>query len=340
MVREARTVGAPFDEDALESAGYLFPDASHMYDATDPANSAPLNIPHIAVADSSYPEGTAPGTPEHCNWKEQHASDDDTGLLEHLRKRREHVHHHLHTASTAGVIHDALSFNAGTPHSGVLSWRFMEYMPFRRMDLKEDGTWAPIRFPLPMGEVRDIPRDAVVHNSALRRMRAHDRRGNGDVAEKQTKQDGAAAQDGKKANTALRSYRPGNLIVGGGGRGVRFAPEHYGIGEWKILREEGDPVGECWVRGDADVVCERDHTGREKGKTTVEGAAEAGGGHERALGNEKNRESDTSDHAERGGAGRVGGIKFAGNYNGAEHSRSEKWKGSAKDRARKLSLWM
>jgi hypothetical protein len=43
-------------------------------------------------------------------------------------------------------------------------------------------------------------------------------------------------------------YRPGNLIIGGGGRGVRFAPAEYGIGKWKILREEGDPVGECWVR--------------------------------------------------------------------------------------------
>jgi hypothetical protein len=44
------------------------------------------------------------------------------------------------------------------------------------------------------------------------------------------------------------SYRPGNLIVGGGGRGVRVAPPEFGIGSWKLLREEGDPVGECWVR--------------------------------------------------------------------------------------------
>jgi hypothetical protein len=44
------------------------------------------------------------------------------------------------------------------------------------------------------------------------------------------------------------TYRPGNLIIGGGGRGVRFASSEYGIGKWKCLREEGDPVGEVWVR--------------------------------------------------------------------------------------------
>lgn len=44
------------------------------------------------------------------------------------------------------------------------------------------------------------------------------------------------------------NYRPGNLIVGGGGRGIRLAPLEYGMGEWKLLREKGNPVGECYVR--------------------------------------------------------------------------------------------
>lgn len=43
-------------------------------------------------------------------------------------------------------------------------------------------------------------------------------------------------------------YRPGNLIVGGGGRGVRRAPEHYGVGSWKVVHEEGDVVGEAYVK--------------------------------------------------------------------------------------------
>ncbi len=86
------------------------------------------------------------------------------------------------------------------------------------MDLRDDGSWRPIRWPLPCGEVRDIPANARVHGSVIRRMQ----------------------QDA--------TYRPGNLIVGGGGRGVRLAPEQYGIGEWVCAEREGCPVGEVWVR--------------------------------------------------------------------------------------------
>lgn len=94
----------------------------------------------------------------------------------------------------------------------------MEYLPFRRMDLQPDNSWKSISWPLPKGEVRDIPNGAWIHISALRRMESHP------------------------------DYRPGNLIVGGGGRGSRKAPERYGIGSWKALREEGDPVGEVIIR--------------------------------------------------------------------------------------------
>jgi hypothetical protein len=94
----------------------------------------------------------------------------------------------------------------------------MERMPFRRMDLQDDGTWKSISWPLPRGEVRDMPDDAVIHNSVFRRMQANP------------------------------DYRPGNLICGGGGRGVRQAPKHLGMGKWKVLREEGDWVGEVYVR--------------------------------------------------------------------------------------------
>lgn len=69
-----------------------------------------------------------------------------------------------------------------------------------------------------MGEVRDLPHEAWIHNSAIRRMQSDEK------------------------------YRPGNLIIGGGGRGVRTAPAEFGIGKWKVLREEGDPVGEVMVR--------------------------------------------------------------------------------------------
>jgi hypothetical protein len=111
-----------------------------------------------------------------------------------------------------------LQLNNGASAMGVFSWNMMEYMPFRRMDLCEDGSWKAITWPLPKGETRDMPANAIVHGSAIRRMIADE------------------------------SYRPGNLIVGGGGRGMRHAPAEMGIGRWVATREEGHAVGECFVR--------------------------------------------------------------------------------------------
>ncbi|KAB8072985.1 hypothetical protein BDV29DRAFT_158011 [Aspergillus leporis] len=123
----------------------------------------------------------------------------------------------LHGSST-GVIHDCLKFGNGLPPLSVLSWRIMEYLPFRRMDLQEDGSWKPIRWPLPCGEVRDIPDDAQIHVSAIRRLKKD------------------------------QNYRPGNLIIGGGGRGVKRADEKHGIGDWVVMKYHGDSVREVYVR--------------------------------------------------------------------------------------------
>ncbi|KAE8145098.1 hypothetical protein BDV25DRAFT_165405 [Aspergillus avenaceus] len=129
--------------------------------------------------------------------------------------------------SSGGLLHDCLEFGSGLPALSVLSWRLMEYLPFRRMDLQKDGSWKPIRWPLPCGEVRDIPSDAQIHVSALRRMYSDP------------------------------NYRPGNLIVGGGGRGVKKAPERYGTGKWEAKSHEGDPVREVYVRKELPEICFR-----------------------------------------------------------------------------------
>jgi hypothetical protein len=63
-----------------------------------------------------------------------------------------------------------------------------------------------------------MPDEAKVHHSAIKRMEADP------------------------------NYRPGNLILGGGGRGVKKAPAHAGIGEWVLAAREGDLLGECYVR--------------------------------------------------------------------------------------------
>ncbi|KAK2758967.1 hypothetical protein FQN54_003065 [Arachnomyces sp. PD_36] len=129
-----------------------------------------------------------------------------------------HFRHALEIASTRGHIHDSLKSGGPITRLSAFSWNVMEYLPFRRMDLQPDGSWKPIRWPLPCGEVRDIPHDAQIHRSAILRLHADE------------------------------NYRPGNLIVGGGGRGVRKAPEHAGIGEWEVHQNEGDDVRETFVR--------------------------------------------------------------------------------------------
>ncbi|EXJ91016.1 hypothetical protein A1O1_04123 [Capronia coronata CBS 617.96] len=128
-----------------------------------------------------------------------------------------HFLQHLEDCSSHGLVHDCLEIDHGLTWGDVFFWRIMEYLPFRRMDLHH-GKWRAIRWPLPMGETRDIPADAHIHNSVIKRMQA------------------------------CTDYRPGNLIVGGGGRGVRKAPEKYGIGEWVPHSFEGDPVRETLVR--------------------------------------------------------------------------------------------
>lgn len=142
---------------------------------------------------------------------------DDDGDEDH-EKKHEHFHNAIRESGCTGFMHDCLEFGGGLPPMSVLSWKLMEYLPFRRMDLRPDGSWKPIRWPLPAGETRDIPADAKIHNSVIKRMQEDE------------------------------NYRPGNLIIGGGGRGVKKAGKEYGIGQWKVSAHEGDPIREVYVR--------------------------------------------------------------------------------------------
>lgn len=201
MVREAQKAGLRFDPDKVQEMKCGW-NVSYDEDEGGPPEN------HAYSYDSNVPEVqiTADGSPRRPQKDE------------HFHSAKSKFHGHLQAAATQGVIHDCLQFKNGTAPLGVIAWNFMEHLPFRRMDLQKDSTWKSIRWPLPMGEVRDIPDSAWIHTSALRRMEANE------------------------------NYRPGNLIVGGGGRGIRVAPAKYGLGEWDIHREAGDPVGECMVR--------------------------------------------------------------------------------------------
>jgi hypothetical protein len=200
MVREAQKAGLIFIPQKMKELDCLYVEAVEK--------QAPINVtavPQIEVNDNPI---SPTETIEKTGGPTDAETDVNAEFLEVLQSSCAHAR-----------IHDCLDFGSGISATSVLSWRIMEYLPFRRMDLQKDGSWKPIRWPLPMGETRDIPDDVKIHNSVVRRMKADP------------------------------NYRPGNLICRrAGGRGRRKAPKDLGMGEWELLKGEGHPVEEVWVK--------------------------------------------------------------------------------------------
>lgn len=208
MVQEAQRAGLHFDERKLKEFECLEEVGGHdMY----------------GMGSSFFGQSGDLAPPEHPSADEITGVDSEN-LQRQQRQPQEQsasslsFHSALHLSSTSGHIHDCLEFDAGISTFSVMLWRVIEYLPFRRMDLQPDGSWKPIRWPLPCGEVRDIPDDAHIHSSAIKRLLTD------------------------------TNYRPGNLILGGGGRGTKRAPEDAGVGEWVVVKGEGHPVQETYIR--------------------------------------------------------------------------------------------
>lgn len=153
---------------------------------------------------------------------EHRAADLDVESKENERVSRERAdfEYAFWSAATNGQLHDNLQYGHGEPWLTVLSWRMVECLPFRRLSLQEDGSWKPVRWPLPLGERRDIPGDATIHASAMRRM---------DVNSK---------------------YRPKNLIRWGKGKEKekeKGGDETAG-GQWEVCAHHGCPLRETYCR--------------------------------------------------------------------------------------------
>lgn len=204
IVREASKAGLNFDMDKVAEIGCVA-DAPPPLGAQGPEMASRPAKPDIRVNDE---RDGGQATPRAA----QSSPETDEKGAGHTSP----FHDMMHRAHTS-YIHDSLVYGGGLGAMAVAAWNFMEWLPFLRMDLQLDGSWKPIRWPLPRGEVRDIPPNVRVHGSVIRRLNDE-------------------------------TYRPGNLIIGGGGRGTRKAPAEYGIGEWVCVAEHGDPVGEVWVK--------------------------------------------------------------------------------------------
>ncbi|KAK1761590.1 hypothetical protein QBC47DRAFT_356656 [Echria macrotheca] len=88
-------------------------------------------------------------------------------LLERFKKRFQRKK----TQALGGVIHDSLRFGHGTGFFTVLLWKFLEWFPLITRWELEGNEWVNVRFPLNGGATRDIPDDAVLHDSLVWRLR-------------------------------------------------------------------------------------------------------------------------------------------------------------------------
>jgi hypothetical protein len=124
MVREARRAGLQFDEEKMAEMHCFDEDFEDSYfEANAQADVAPdADIPQLRVSAAESPSATQ-------------APNNDGGATTAPAKRSSKLHTALEKAATKGVMHDCLQFGQGSPGFTVVSWRFMEYLPFKRMDL-------------------------------------------------------------------------------------------------------------------------------------------------------------------------------------------------------------
>ncbi|KAL7274817.1 hypothetical protein RUND412_002271 [Rhizina undulata] len=215
MVREARKAGVVFDKQRMIEMNCWIEEEFEDSNDSDETITPDISLPTIQVSKSpSFP----PDNEKVNITSPPNAQAQQPPRKSFMVQESERVKQFLHNSFTRGRIHDCLQFNNGLSVMGVLGWKAMEYLPFRRMDLQPDGTWKAIIWPLPCGEVRDIPENVKIHHSVVKRMEADE------------------------------DYRPGNLLVGGGGRGVKKAPPELGMGEWVVIREKGSVVGEVLIK--------------------------------------------------------------------------------------------
>lgn len=140
MVREAQRAGLDFNREMMMKLK-CGEDFQGDWSKTDRSASAgDSGIPTVQVTESTTPDLFS--SPRHEKQDPGWAS----GLEPEPPKQSE-FHRALHAAATRGRLHDCLKFKNGLSAMSVISWKMMEYMPFRRMDLQSDGTWAAISFP-------------------------------------------------------------------------------------------------------------------------------------------------------------------------------------------------
>lgn len=158
MIRQAERAGLTFDPEKLIEMGLaeaiIDQDINNNTNGARRGTTGETQVPDIRIDVSGSSPTASPNEKQaeraQANWS--HFNNvRDFGKSEEAPRRP--FHDMLHKAHVAR-IHDSLEFSSDLGIIPVLSWKFMEYLPFRRMDLQTDGSWKPIRWPLPGGETR------------------------------------------------------------------------------------------------------------------------------------------------------------------------------------------
>lgn len=140
MVREAQRAGLDFDREKMIRLKCCDDKYNDWSDSYESSRARDPGIPEVQVTSSSNPniyESPKSETPQ-PGWA--------PGMKPEEPKQSE-FHRCIYTSATKGMLHDCLEFKNGLPAMSVLSWKTMEYLPFRRMDLQPDGSWRAITFP-------------------------------------------------------------------------------------------------------------------------------------------------------------------------------------------------
>jgi uncharacterized protein (DUF2235 family) len=118
MVREAERAGLQFDPVKLRALNCAPEDVSRQK----------TTIPKIAI------EGASP-EPEFDDPLFNGGASTAKPVINPTEapEKKSRFHHRIHNAAVKGRIHDVLCFQNGVPALSVISWRLMEYLPFRRM---------------------------------------------------------------------------------------------------------------------------------------------------------------------------------------------------------------
>lgn len=117
IVHEAQRAGLEFDPEKMEIFDCL--------DGSVATETAPT-LPTIEVSTTGGGEKVDTSTAELGN--------------------RAYFRQILEETALKATVHDCLQYKGGLTWGGTFRWRLMEYLPFRRLDLGDDGKWKTIRW--------------------------------------------------------------------------------------------------------------------------------------------------------------------------------------------------